>query len=59
MKTYTNMSPQKFFSQCYKARSGFVHSGMLEGINIIEANAELKEMVLDLLDEILHHPQGK
>lgn len=55
-KTYADMEPHKLFSMCYRARSSFVHSGVIDGVDIGTVNMALKQMTLDLLLEISKKP---
>lgn len=47
--TYNKLPPKKFFSDCYKYRSSFVHSGNLGDVDLFATNQALKQMCLDLL----------
>lgn len=47
--TYIELPPKQFFSDCYKYRSSFVHSGSLGDIDLFATNQALKQMCLDLL----------
>lgn len=47
-KTYMGLSPKEFFAQCYRLRSGFVHTGSVSGVDSNKTQM-LKSMTLDLL----------
>lgn len=51
-KEYNGLSVSKFFNQCYRIRSSFVHSGSLGEDNIDQICQELKHMCIDLLTAI-------
>ena len=51
-KEYNGLSVTKFFNQCYKMRSSFVHSGSLGEGDIDLICRELKRMCIDLLTTI-------
>jgi len=48
-KEYNGVPISKFFNQCYKIRSSFVHRGSLEEGNLDQICQELKHMSIDLL----------
>lgn len=47
-KQYLGLTAEKLFAQCYSARSGFVHTGKLTGVDG-EIIRELKTLCMDLL----------
>lgn len=51
-KEYNGLSVSKFFNQCYKMRSSFVHSGSLGKGDIDLICRDLKRMCIDLLTAI-------
>ena len=51
-KKYNNLDPLKFFNNCYKIRSSFVHAGNINLDDINDNILPLRDLVIDIIEYI-------